>query len=399
MRISLRRKKASDHLRDYKRFLNILVSPHTGERLLEKDGQLVTKSGRTYPIVNGIPILVLHQEKMHITPPVAGKISQTTDTYKVPKRFASAKTVLNLGSGNVKCTDPRVISLDILPCDNVDIVSEAEVLPFASNSFDLVESCAVFEHVYDPLAAIKEARRVLKPGGVLRIDNSFLQAYHGFPSHYFAMTPQANETYLVDDFIMQGSSIPESGTPLMSLSMVIDRFLINLNGKQKKEVLAMSLEKFLELVKSDLTSKSRLMKDFSEYEKRALAATHVVESKKPKDYEKRLATINRDPEKMERWVRLKREYYTLRTEIMLRYHEIFAYKMFALDIDPACSFPKVKFPGSLKKILDPLLLDDPLSFKDLRLKIEGLKRQEKALVETRDRVINIFMECQARAQT
>lgn len=379
--------------KDYRQFLDILVSPHTGNRLKEKHGKLVSKSGHTYQIVNNIPILVKQPEEMHVTPPVHGKISRNSETYIVPDQYIKAKRILHLGSGNVECSDPRVVSVDILPLENVDIVCEAEVLPFASNSFDLVGSSAVFEHVYDPLAAIREVKRVLKPGGIFYIDNSYLQPYHGFPSNYFDMTPQANETYLVDDFIMIDSAIPGLSGPIQSLSMFIERFLINLNAAQKKKVLGMSVEAFLSSMKKDLTNNNIFMKDFSEYEKRAMAATHIVTAKKPKHYERKLSKLNKKPEVFENWTRLKREYYTLRIEIMTRYHEIYAYKRFALDIKPKCNFGDIKFPDSLDETLKSLLLKDPLDIDELNRKIGSLKREEKTLTGIRDAVIIIFMKC------
>lgn len=46
----------------------------------------------------------------------------------------------------------------------------AEKLPYADNSFDIVHSHHVFEHVADPLLSAKEAYRVLKPGGFILIE-------------------------------------------------------------------------------------------------------------------------------------------------------------------------------------------------------------------------------------
>ena len=42
-------------------------------------------------------------------------------------------------------------------------------MPFRTNSFDIVVSTEVIEHVEDPQKAIKEMFRVLKPGGVLAL--------------------------------------------------------------------------------------------------------------------------------------------------------------------------------------------------------------------------------------
>lgn len=46
----------------------------------------------------------------------------------------------------------------------------AESLPFPDNSFDLIHTSHVFEHLEDPLKAGKEAYRVLKPGGLIFIE-------------------------------------------------------------------------------------------------------------------------------------------------------------------------------------------------------------------------------------
>ena len=56
------------------------------------------------------------------------------------------------------------------------MVSEAEQLPFADESFDLVFGHAVLHHIPDLERAFAEFRRVLRPGGTL--------AFCGEPSRY-----------------------------------------------------------------------------------------------------------------------------------------------------------------------------------------------------------------------
>ena len=49
----------------------------------------------------------------------------------------------------------------------VDIVSEGDDLPFKDNTLDYVISSHVIEHYFDPIKALKEWNRVIKPGGYI----------------------------------------------------------------------------------------------------------------------------------------------------------------------------------------------------------------------------------------
>ncbi len=48
-----------------------------------------------------------------------------------------------------------------------EVIEDASVLPFATETFDAAICVEVLEHLFLPLAALEEIRRILKPGGVL----------------------------------------------------------------------------------------------------------------------------------------------------------------------------------------------------------------------------------------
>lgn len=61
--------------------------------------------------------------------------------------------------------DVQAEHLRLHPMLDSAVVSVGEFLPFRSDSFDVVSSNMVLEHLADPFHVITEIRRVLKPGG------------------------------------------------------------------------------------------------------------------------------------------------------------------------------------------------------------------------------------------
>jgi SAM-dependent methyltransferase len=84
----------------------------------------------------------------------------------------------------------NVVNYEIVDYDTTDVIGPGERLPFRDGVFDAVISIAVLEHVRDPFACAAEIVRVLKPGGELVCSVPFLQPLHGYPHHYYNMTPQ-----------------------------------------------------------------------------------------------------------------------------------------------------------------------------------------------------------------
>lgn len=69
-----------------------------------------------------------------------------------------------------------------------DIIGSAQAIPVPDNSFDTVTSTEVLEHVPDPLKAMREMCRVLKPGGYLILTTPMFWPRHEVPYDYYRHT-------------------------------------------------------------------------------------------------------------------------------------------------------------------------------------------------------------------
>ena len=66
-----------------------------------------------------------------------------------------------------------------------DVVGSATDIPLGDASFDTVVSTEVLEHVPDPLKALREMYRVLKPGGYLILSTPMYWPRHEVPYDFF----------------------------------------------------------------------------------------------------------------------------------------------------------------------------------------------------------------------
>lgn len=68
---------------------------------------------------------------------------------------------------------------------NLDIVSDITNIPEPDASFDVILCTEVFEHLPDPIGAIKEFSRLLKKGGKIIITAPFCSLTHFAPYHFY----------------------------------------------------------------------------------------------------------------------------------------------------------------------------------------------------------------------
>lgn len=111
------------------------------------------------------------------------------------KKYAVGR-VLDIGCGNkpyegmFQGISKEYVGCDVVQSDQnrVDVICLATEIPLPDSSFDTVFSTQVIEHVEDHQALVKEAYRLLKPGGHFIVSGPMYWHLHEEPYDYFRFT-------------------------------------------------------------------------------------------------------------------------------------------------------------------------------------------------------------------
>lgn len=82
------------------------------------------------------------------------------------------------------------IGCDIQEGTGVDRIEDIHALTFEDDSVGTVFALDTVEHVANPLLALQEVHRVLKPGGVAVISSHMFMPIHAHPWDYWRFTPE-----------------------------------------------------------------------------------------------------------------------------------------------------------------------------------------------------------------
>lgn len=173
------------------KFTQLLMCPHCRGSLKITNDVVCVLCGRQFKVNYGVPIIIdkpgdyINRNSYSYT----RTNPYSDETIKIIKNHQHG-VVLDFGAGFPPEENifENVLRMDIICYPTTSLVANTHVIPLQDNSIDAFISESVLEHVPDPFHFAREAHRVLKPGGVIRIDTAFLQPYHHDPDNYFNMS-------------------------------------------------------------------------------------------------------------------------------------------------------------------------------------------------------------------
>ena len=207
-------------------------------------GLACLRCGGDFPIAHGAPVF-LEQPGDYVdrTPQTARTNPYTQASLDIIRRYPD-RVVLDLGAGHPRDEElfPNVLRQDVIHFASTHVVSTTPRLPFRDAVFEAVVCESVLEHVADPWRVAEEIHRVLKPGGLIRVDSAFLQPFHGDPSHYFNMTVPGIER-VFRRFRKLRSGVDAHQMPSYSIRMLLQQYRDLIRDPQMRS----RIEQFLAL--------------------------------------------------------------------------------------------------------------------------------------------------------
>lgn len=186
--------------------------------------------------------------------------------------------ILDCGSGLPAQNYANVVNFEIENFINTDVIGAGEALPFKDDSFDVVFSFSVLEHIKNPFVAASEISRVLKTGGILYANTPFLIPEHGYPHHYYNMTQQGLEN-LFSGLTILSDTVPSSGHPYYAVKAILGIWSEHLGADAKAELGKLTVTDILE--QSDSIVASEACQSLSQDIQKIIACTNSLLAQKP----------------------------------------------------------------------------------------------------------------------
>jgi 2-polyprenyl-3-methyl-5-hydroxy-6-metoxy-1,4-benzoquinol methylase len=148
--------------------------------------------------------------------------------------------VLDVGAGDRPYRElfPDAVALDMPGNPHADLHGSVDAIPAEDASFDVVVCLQVLEHVPDPAAAVRELRRVVRPGGRVLLSTHGVYPFHPNPNDLWRWTHQGLERLFLTNAEWSSVTVrPGAGTAL-TLAMINAHFVDLFFKRARVRVLA-----------------------------------------------------------------------------------------------------------------------------------------------------------------
>jgi SAM-dependent methyltransferase len=141
--------------------------------------------------------------------------------------------VLDVGCGDRPYRElfPNTVGFDVPGNPYADLHGSLESIPLEAASFDLVLCLQVLEHVPDPAAAVRELRRVVRPGGRVLLSTHGVYPFHPNPDDLWRWTQQGLERLFLTNAEWTSVTVRPGAGTAATLAM-INGHLIDLLAKR-----------------------------------------------------------------------------------------------------------------------------------------------------------------------
>ena len=106
-----------------------------------------------------------------------------------------------------------------------DIHGDIDSIPVADDTFDVVLCLQVLEHVPDPAAAVRELRRVVRPGGRVLASTHGVYPFHPNPEDYWRWTHTGLERLFLENGSWSSVTVTAGCGSGATVAMLVAHFI------------------------------------------------------------------------------------------------------------------------------------------------------------------------------
>jgi SAM-dependent methyltransferase len=117
------------------------------------------------------------------------------------------------------------VGVDVVENPAADLLGPVEALPVEDASFDVVLCTQVLEHCDDPAQAVRELRRVTRPGGRVLASTHGVQVYHPSPVDYWRWTHQGLRRLFEQNAEWASLSVTPGAGTASALAMLLGTYV------------------------------------------------------------------------------------------------------------------------------------------------------------------------------